>query len=161
MSKPIITIVAAVSDNNIIGDHNDLPWYIPEDLKHFKALTTGQTVLMGKKTFESVMKRLGKPLPNRKNIVVTRDQNDQFPEGVVVLHDLKGLLDLDEKEIMIIGGGQIYQQTISLADKMHLTHVHQVIKGDVLFPEVDWSKWKKVSEEKHEGFDFSDYEKIK
>lgn len=154
-----ISIVAAVAKNRVIGKENALPWYLPEDLKRFRHLTTGKTVLMGRKTFESIMRKLGKPLPNRKNVVVTGNLGYQVPEGVVVYNDLqKAISDLKNEELMIIGGGQIYKQTIDKADILYITHVDQEIDGDVYFPKIDLSKWQKVEEEKHEGFSFVIYQ---
>ncbi len=158
--KPKITIVAAVARNGVIGNQNALPWYLPEDLRRFKALTTGKTVLMGKKTFDSIVARIGKPLPNRKNIVLSRQTDLQLPPEVVVVNDLESILNSDETEIMVIGGGQLYNQLFDQADKMHLTHVLEDIEGDVKFPEIDWSQWKKTFEEPHGKFTFADYERI-
>lgn len=160
MPKPIITIIAAIADNNVIGSANNLPWHIPEDLKHFKNLTTNKTVVMGERTFDSIISRLGKPLPNRKNVVITDNNDKIFPEGVIVLHDIESVLSLEDKEIFIIGGGQIYKQLLPLADRLEITHVKASPEGDVFFPEVNWSEWKKVFEEPHEGFSFVTYEKI-
>jgi len=159
MSQPLITIIAAIADNNVIGSSNDLPWYIPEDLKHFKTLTTGKTVLMGKKTFDSIIQRLGKPLPNRKNIVLMR-QDEELHEDVVVINDIESALSLPDEEIMIIGGGQVYKQFLPFANRLEITHVHSSPTGDVYFPEIDWNQWKKINEENHEGFSFTSYEKI-
>ncbi len=156
---PTITLIAAVSDNGVIGSHNELPWYIPEDLQHFKQLTTGKTVVMGTKTFESIMKRLGKPLPNRTNVVLTRQEHPDLPEGVRVIHEPKEALELPAEDLMIIGGGQVYAQFIELADKLELTHVHQTVEGDIRFPEIDWSQWRKISDEPHDGFSFATYER--
>ncbi len=161
-----ISIIAAVAKNGVIGKENALPWYLPEDLKRFRALTTGKTVLMGRKTFESIMHKLGKPLPNRTNIVITRDKGYQIPitdsssdERVVVYNNLnKAIEDYKDRDLFIIGGGQIYKQTIDLADVLYITHVDQEIDGDVYFPEIDLSKWQKVEEEKHEGFSFTIYQ---
>ena len=157
-----LTFVVAVSNNNVIGDQNKLPWYIPEDLKHFKQITSGKTVLMGKNTYNSIIKRLKKPLPGRKNIVVTRnkDFNPGF-DDVVVYNDLDDALTKlhKEDEVMVIGGGQIYNQLIDKADKLIITHVHQTIEGDVFFPSIEKDKWKLIAEEKHGGFSFAEYER--
>jgi len=159
-----ISFVVAVAKNGVIGSHNALPFYIPEDLKHFKEITTGHTVLMGKNTFDSIMKQLGKPLPNRKNVVITRHMDYQVPEGVMVYHDLEtALKELEPTtdELMIAGGGQIYQQLWDMGkvDKLYITHVHKEVDGDVMFPNLDLSKWKKVSEDKHEEFTWAVYER--
>ncbi len=158
--KPKITFVAAVAKNGVIGSHNSLPWYIPEDLRRFKALTTGKTVLMGKNTFDSIINRIGKPLPNRKNIVLSKKTDLQLPPGVIVVNDIESVMNMDEPEIMVIGGGQLYKQMIDSAQKLHLTHVLEDIDGDVLFPDIDWSQWQKTFEEPHGKFTFADYERI-
>lgn len=153
-----ISIIAAVAKNGVIGKENALPWYLPEDLKRFRQLTTGKTVLMGRKTFESIMRKLGKPLPNRTNVVVTTQKDYQVPEGVILYHDLnQALSDLKDKDLMIIGGGQIYAQTIDRANTLFITHVDQKIEGDVFFPKIDLNQWQKVEEEKREGFSFAKY----
>lgn len=153
-----IILIAAVAKNGVIGKENALPWYLPEDLKRFKQLTTGKTVLMGRKTFESIMRKLQKPLPNRTSIVITNQRDYQVPEGVIVYHDLnQALAKLKDQELMIIGGGQIYKQTIDKADVLYITHVDQEIDGDVFFPTIDPAIWQKVEEEKHEGFSFVTY----
>lgn len=158
-----ISFVVAVAKNGVIGKSNDLPFYIPEDLKHFKKITEGHTVLMGRNTFNSIMKRLGKPLPNRKNVVVTHDQNFH-PEGVLVFHSLEealAALEQDTDELMIAGGAQIYKQLadIGRVDRIYMTHVHREVEGDIMFPNIDLSKWKKISEEPHEEFTWTTYER--
>ena len=156
-----ISLVAAVAKNGVIGSENDLPWYLPEDLKHFKELTTGKICLMGRKTFESIMRRLGKPLPNRLNIVVTKDENYKVPPEVIVYNDLKQAIeDYKDKELFVIGGGQIVAQTIDLAEVMYITHVEFEAKGDSFFPKIDPSIWQISDEEKHENFSFATYRRI-
>lgn len=157
-----ISIVAAVSKNNVIGKENALPWYLPDDLKHFKDVTIGKPCLMGKHTFDSIMKRLGKPLPERKNVVVSRDPNFQAPEGAVVFRSLDEALRglKNEPEVMVIGGGQIYSQLINKADKLILTEVHKEIDGDVLFPEYDKNQWREIKREDRDGFSWVEYERI-
>lgn len=155
-----ISLVAAIAKNDVIGNNNELPWYLPEDLKRFKKITEGKTVVMGKKTFDSIIAKLGRPLPNRLNIVLSRQRNLPLPKGVILLNDLEQLKKLDKEEIIIIGGGEIYRLFIDLADKMHITHIDQEVEGDVYFPKIDPQIWQKISEEKHEGFSFVDYERI-
>jgi len=161
-----ITFVVAVAKNGVIGNHNALPWYIPEDLKHFKQVTDGKTVLMGKNTFDSVMNRIKKPLPNRRNVVITRNMDHKAPEGVLVYHDLDTALSelsKDSDELMVLGGSQIYKQFLDMdkVDKMIITEVNYEVDGDVMFPKVDWSKWKKVSEDPREDFSFVEYERVR
>ena len=156
-----ISLIAAVARNNVIGRENDLPWYLPEDLKRFRKLTMGKTVLMGRKTFESIMGRLGKPLPNRKNIVVTKNLDFQAPEGVEVFNSIEEALEKhkQQEEIFIIGGGQIFEQTISRATTLYITRVDMEVPGDAYFPEIDPRAWKKTNEEKHENFSFCTYKR--
>ena len=156
-----ISLIAAVDKNLVIGKENDLPWYLPEDLKRFKQLTTGKTVLMGRKTFESIMARNGKPLPNRKNVVVTTDPNYKVPDGVVLYNDLnQAIEELKSEELCVIGGGQIYKQTIDKADILFITHVDMETDGEVFFPKIDPAVWKQTEQEPHKGHTFAKYEKI-
>ncbi len=158
----MISIVAAVAKNNVIGSKNDLPWYIPEDLKRFKELTTGHTVLMGRKTYESIIKRLGKPLPNRNNIIITRQNNYKAPEGVEAYSSLDDALAAHrDDEIFVIGGAAIFKETLPLADRLYITHIDKEYEGDVYFPEVDYGQFSKVSEEIHAGHTFAEYHKIR
>jgi len=161
--KLILTLVAAVARNGVIGRANDLPWDIPEDRKRFKALTVGKVVLMGRKTFESIFSRLGKPLPGRTNVVVTHNPQFRAPEGVRIYRSLEEALEKlrDQPEVCVIGGGEIYRQTMPLADRLEVTHVDQEVRGDVTFPTIDPKVWKKTFEEKHEGYTFATYEKIR
>ena len=157
----MISIIAAVAKNGVIGNNNGLPWYIPEDLKHYKQITTGHTMIMGRKTFESIMKSLGKPLPNRKNVVVTRNIGYKVPQEVLVYSSIEDALEAtkDDGEVFINGGGEIYAQTFKLADKLYLTELHEDKEGDVFFPEFDRERWNEISREKKEGFDWVVYEK--
>src|SRR6185436_18597811 len=149
-----LTLVAAVAKNGVIGASNALPWYIPEDLKHFKQVSTGKTVLMGRNTFDSIMERLKKPLPDRINVVVTRNLDFKAPDGVLVFRDLDSALTYlsDRDEVIVAGGGQIYTQTINRADKLILTEVDKEIEGDVYFPEYDKNAWKETQREDMNGF---------
>lgn len=154
MQKPRISIVVAIGSNSrAIGKENKLLWHIPEDLKRFKALTLGHPVIMGRKTFDSIVAMLGKPLPERTNIVVTRD-TEWKAEGVVVAHTILEAIEkaraLDAEEICIIGGAQIYEQALPYANTLHLTRVEDAAEGDTFFPPFEHLFTKKVSEEKHE-----------
>lgn len=137
----MLSIIAAISDNNVIGKDNKLIWYLPEDLKRFKELTTGHTIIMGRKTFES----LGKVLPNRKHIVLTRDTSynidDENVEIVNEIENLEKYINIEE-ENFIIGGAIIYRQLISKADKLYITRIHQKFEGDAYFPVIDEAEWK-------------------
>ena len=139
-----ISIIVAKSRNNVIGSEGNLPWHIPEDLKKFKSITMGKPMIMGRSTFESI----GKALPGRKNIVMTRDKRYQA-DGISVAHSLEEALILCEqaREIMIIGGGDIYKIFIGMVNRLYLTNVEKHIDGDVFFPEIDFSKWKVMSKE--------------
>ncbi|UYM13935.1 dihydrofolate reductase [Endozoicomonas euniceicola] len=139
-----IAMIAAVAENNAIGINNKMPWYLPGDLRYFKAVTMGKPIIMGRKTFDS----LRKPLPGRTNIVITRDA-DWYHEGVKVVHSLGDALTLAEDialingndEVMIIGGAQIYKQALDKADRLYLTRVYQSFEGDAFFPEINDSDW--------------------
>lgn len=133
----IISIIAAMDDNRLIGSNNGLPWHLPADFKHFKEITMGKPVVMGRKTFESI----GKALPGRKNVVISR--SGFSADGVVVVNSIEAALsELEEvEEVMIIGGANIYEQTINNADRMYLTHVKAQCEGDAWFPEYNQSEW--------------------
>lgn len=155
----MISIVVAMSRNNIIGFQNRLPWHLPADLKHFKQLTLNKTIVMGRKTFESI----GRPLPQRENIVLSR-QPIQI-EGCKVISDLKELSI--NKEIMIIGGAQIYALALPLVNDLYITWIDGDFKGDTFFPEIDWNNWKIMSEESHlpddknlHAYHFTHYQRI-
>ena len=139
-----ISLIVAASSNNAIGKNNQLLWHLPNDLKFFKNTTWGMPVIMGRKTFESV----NKPLPGRFNYVITR-QEDWNAEGVKVATDLndalKKAIETNCKEIFIIGGGDIFKQSMELANKIYMTRVHADLDGDVFFPEIDESNWKLIS----------------
>lgn len=140
-----LSIIAAMAKNRIIGLDNTLPWRIPEDLKHFKALTMGHHMIMGRKTFDSI----GKPLPGRTTVVVTRNRDKDIP-GCIVAHSLKEAIAAcqGDDEVFIVGGAEIYAQALDLADTLHLTEIQQEIAGDAWFPEFDKWKWHEASREK-------------
>jgi dihydrofolate reductase len=141
----MIAIVVAASENNVIGKEGKMPWRLPKDLKHFKTLTLGHPVVMGRKTFES----MGKPLPGRLNIVITRNGNYQA-EGCEMTDTLEKAIataQMHDTDVFIIGGGEIYRQALSLSDRIYLTRIAQNFEGDAFFPEIDLSKWKLIYEE--------------
>lgn len=156
----MIHIVAAVSENNAIGKDNKLLWHLPNDLKYFKQLTTGHPVIMGRKTFESI----GKPLPNRYNIVITRNKpENNLHENVTYCPSLNEAINTARKKdenIYIIGGGEIYRQALPITDTLYITKVHTQMAGDTFFPEINTEQWQLVSketyfkDEKH-AFDYS------
>lgn len=142
--NPRIALIAALASNRCIGNDNKLPWYLPEDLKYFKAVTTGKPVIMGRTTFDSI----GRPLPNRTNIVVTRNPDFKH-DGVKVAYSVEEAIKIAEsvayidgsEEVIIMGGAQIYEQTLALAQRLYLTEVEQVVEGDAFFPEFDRNQW--------------------
>ena len=156
----MIKIIVAISRNRVIGNNNQLIWSLPADLKRFKQMTTGNPVVMGRKTYESI----GKPLPNRRNIIITRD-NEYKAEGCEIVNSLEEALMLCNNDCFIIGGGEIYKQSMGLADKIYLTIVNEDFEGDTFFPEIG-SEWIKVNREDHEPdeknkykYSFIEYEK--
>ena len=165
MTKLKISIIVAMDDKRGIGKNNRLPWHIPEDLKRFKRLTSGHTIIMGRKTFESILSYIGKPLPSRTNIVVTRNPGFKS-NGIIIADSLEDALskanEIEKKEIFIIGGAEIFGQAIDIADKIYLTKVEGDYGADTFFP--DYTDFKKViSEEEGESkgikYKFIDLEK--
>ena len=147
-----VVLVAAVAENGVIGLDGDIPWSISEDLKHFRAVTRDNTVVMGRRTFESI----GHPLPFRTNVVVTRDREWSY-DGVFVAHDVEDAVALAQDfdgDVMVIGGAQIYTAAMPLATHQVLTEVHLRPDGDTSYPEWDRSAWVETKREPHEGFDF-------
>lgn len=142
----MITLIAAAAENNALGKDNDLLWHLPNDFKRFKEITSGHHIIMGRKTFDS----FPKPLPNRTHIIITR-QKEYLVENCIVVHSLEDAIAIAPKneEVFIIGGAQIYEQSIPLADKIDLTRVHTSLDADAFFPEFDTSEWNLVFSEKH------------
>jgi dihydrofolate reductase len=147
-----LALIVAAAENGVIGRNNALPWHLPEDLRYFKRLTMGKPIIMGRKTFASI----GKPLPGRTNIVITR--NPVFrAEGVEVVSSLAAALELAQhialvdgaEEAVVIGGAEIYRAALPQAERLYLTEVHAVVEGDAVLPEIDWNKWLEVSREHH------------
>ena len=142
----MIVMIAAASENNVLGKDNQLVWHLPDDFKRFKQLTTGHYIIMGRKTFES----FPKPLPNRTHVIISRQENYR-PEGCIVVNSIqKAIASVPENEdAFIIGGGEIYKQSIALADKIELTRVHTTLEGDAFFPEIDQTIWQLEASESH------------
>ena len=166
-NKKIITIIVAVSENNVIGKDNKLIWHLPDDLKRFKRLTSGHSIIMGRKTFESFPGLL----PNRKHIVMSKKLNKNFHKDVAVVDSFKDAINAteDDKNPFIIGGGEIYKLALELnvVDRIYLTRVHHKSDGDTFFPYLENEKWKEIDrsiykkDEKHKyDFTFLTYEKI-
>ena len=155
-----VSLIVAVSRNGVIGIDNQLPWHLPEDLKYFKSVTMGKPIIMGRKTFDSI----GRPLPGRTNIVITRDSSWQA-EGVEVAQTLPQAMTLGQlacaqagvDEAMVIGGEQIYRMTLPAADRLYLTEVQAEVEGDAFFPEFDAKDWHQVSEQLPEVTDTHPY----
>jgi dihydrofolate reductase len=142
----MISIIVAVAENGAIGSGNRLPWHLPDDLKHFKALSLGKPVVMGRRTFESI----GRPLPGRPNIVISR-QGGLAIDGVRVAHSLDEALAAagSVPEVVVIGGAQIFRQVLPRTDTIHLTRVHARVAGDVFFTELDPAQWREAAVEHH------------
>src|SRR3990167_10858678 len=153
MDKPKVSIIVAVAgEKRVIGKKGSLPWYIPQELKRFKEITMGHPIIMGRKTHESI----GRVLPGRTNIIITREPNYQA-EGCIVVHSLEeALRQVQDEEVFVIGGGEIYKQALPLADKLYLTYIDKEIEGDTFFP--DYSDFKRVISEsdwqQSEGFKY-------
>jgi dihydrofolate reductase len=164
---PIISLIAAASKNLVIGNKGEIPWYLPDDFKHFAEKTKGHTVIMGQKTYESIVARLGHPLPNRKNIVLSF-QADFIAPGCTVFNSIEKALDevKEEKEVFIIGGGKVYESFLPFANKIYLTEVNLECLGDTYFPTYNKNDWEIVSsvyhpkDEKH-ACDFNFLELVK
>ena len=158
----LISLIAAMASNRVIGDKGAIPWKIPGEQKMFKEITIGHTVIMGRKTFESI----GRPLPRRTNIVITRQTAYSAP-GCIVVDDLPRALKccpIEEKEAFICGGGQLYQETLPLADRIYLTVINKEIAGDTYFPEIPQTNFRVIKSEHISGvepYDFYIYERIK
>lgn len=161
MNSPKISLVAALSEDRVIGKGNQLPWHISADLQHFKKITSGHPVIMGRKTYES----MGRLLPNRTNIIITRDP-DYSVEGAFMAHSLEEAIEegkrVDQNEVFVIGGGHIFEQAISIADKLYLTLVHTNIEGDAHFPDYSQFKYETFRQDGEENglvFTFLELEK--
>lgn len=152
----MLSLIVAISENNAIGKAGDLLCYLPNDLKHFKAVTTGATVVMGKKTFFSLPRH---PLPNRRNIVLTRDHTFSY-ENTDIAHSISELTEIiaEDENVFIIGGGNVYEQFIEHVEKMYITRIHHTWEdADTFFPEIDPAIWQCISQEQHEVDERHDY----
>jgi len=158
-----LAIIVAAAENGVIGRNNGLPWQLPEDLRYFKRVTMGKPIVMGRKTFESI----GRPLPGRSNIVISRDR-EFSASGVQVVASLDEAVALADKiaqidaaaEVVVIGGAEIYQLAMPLADRLYITEVHASVEGDAMLPPIHWPDWREISRERHAAsagnpFDYS------
>lgn len=157
-----LSIIVAVADNNVIGIKNALPWHLPEDLKRFKALTMGHHIIMGRKTYES----LGRLLPGRTTVIVTRNSHYQV-EGAIVVNSLEAAIEAcaADEEAFLIGGAELYQIGLPYADKLYLTAVHQVFEGDAYLPDLDLTNWQEMAREQHKtdkglNYSYITYERL-
>ena len=165
----MISIIVAIAENNVIGKDNTLIWHLPADMKFFKEKTTGHCIITGRKNYESIPEKF-RPLPNRTNIVITRQTNYNAAGALVVgsiEEALKTATATGDDEIFIIGGAEIYKQCLNLVDRVYLTQIHQLFEGDAFFPELDSSKWKEthrtkgITDEKNKyDYDFLIFDKI-
>jgi len=151
----MLSLIVGMTRNRVIGKNNSLPWHIPEDLKNFKEVTLNKTVVMGRKTFDSIVSMIGKPLPNRKNIVLSRSMQPQ--EGVEVC-SIQQILDLKE-DAFIIGGASIYKQFLPYVDRMYISWIKKDYEGDSLFPEFSLDNFKVIEKKDFEEFEFVIYER--
>lgn len=152
-----ISCIVAIAHNNVIGKDNDIPWYLPADLKYFKKTTLGHHIIMGRKCYQSI----GRPLPKRTNIILTRDPYF-IVSNCLVTHSIPEALEIahqnGEEEAFIIGGAKVYEQSIELWDKLYLTKVDLEVEGDVYFPQLDYSQWQLISEEHHKSDEKNDHD---
>lgn len=153
----MIALVVAYDQNQVIGRDGGLPWHYPEDLKYFKSVTSGHTVLMGRKTYTSILESLGKPLPNRHHVVASTTLKD---DRVEVIDDLTGFLEHASHDIYVIGGASVYAQTLPLADRLYITHIDASFAGDTVFPPWDHSAFELVKETHSGPLTFAVYERI-
>ena len=144
--KPRVSLIVAMAKSRVIGINNTLPWHLPADLKHFKVLTMGHHIVMGRKTYDSI----GKPLPGRTSVVVTRNADYSMP-GVIVANSLEAAISAcgDDEEIFVIGGAELYRQAIALADRIYLTEIDADIPGDAHFTELDRKQWQETGRVSH------------
>lgn len=135
----MISLLWAMDKNRAIGLNNQLPWHLPEDLKYFKRVTMGKPIAMGRKTYESI----GRPLPGRENIVITRSQGVTI-EGCTVIHDVKDLLKREDEELFVIGGAEIFKEIMPYADRLYITEIREVFEADTFFPEINMDNWELI-----------------
>ena len=159
---PLVSLVAALARNRVIGAGNRMPWHLPEDLRRFKRLTMGAPVIMGRKTYESILEQTGRPLPGRRNIVVTRQPGARW-DGCEVAGSLDAALAAAHAapEVFVIGGAELYRLALPRADRLYLTLLDAEYPGDTLFPEFDAADWRETAREPGAGFAFVTYERAR
>ncbi|WP_020060713.1 dihydrofolate reductase [Bacillus sp. 123MFChir2] len=139
----MISLLVAMDKNRLIGKENQLPWHLPADLAYFKKVTMGHPIIMGRKTFESI----GRPLPGRTNIILTRNPNYEM-EGCKVIHSINDVKKMDEQmneELFVIGGAEIFKEVLPFADRLYITKIEEVFEGDTFFPEINYNEWEEIS----------------
>ena len=167
MSEIRTVLIAAIAKNGIIGRGGSMPWHLPADLSHFKQLTVGHPVIIGRRTYESVLDALGKPFPNRTTVVLT-SQSLSVPDGAVVAHSIDDALERARSDaerrgvnrVYVAGGGNVYAQFLDDADVLELTELEDAYEGDTAFPTFDTEKWAETARETHEKYDFVTYERV-
>lgn len=144
----MVSLLVAISENNVIGKDNQLIWHLPEDLKFFKRVTLGHHIIMGRKTFESI----GRVLPGRTSVIITRNKSYKAPEDCIVVNSLSEALEMakNDEEAFVIGGGEIFKEAIPISDKVYLTIIHEHFEGDTFFPKLNLEEWKEVKNERHQ-----------
>lgn len=152
----MISMIAAVTDDGVIGHHGGIPWHMPADLRYFKETTLGCTVVMGRKTFKSILDVLGKPLPGRDNVVLTRNTDFRL-DGVSTVSTVDAVRK-QYPDAMIIGGATLYEQFMPYADRLYMTEVHTTLEGDTYFPHIDMNTWREVSREDHPADENNQYD---
>ncbi len=153
----MIALIVAMDKNGLIGAQGALPWHYPSDLKYFKRITQGHTVLMGRKTYESIVARIGGPLPNRRNVVVSSTLTQV--RGAEVITDLDAFLGASTKKVYVIGGAQVYAHALPYADRLYITHINDAFKGDTYFPEYQRESFKKIYSDVDGPLEFAVYER--
>jgi dihydrofolate reductase len=158
-----VAIVVAVAENGVIGDEGSIPWHYPEDLAYFKEVTIGHPVIMGRRTYEAITERLGEPLPERLNIVLSSQDLD-LPEGAVQAGSIDAALDLaaetDSEVAYVIGGASVYEQVLPRTDRLYVTEIPESPAGDTHFPAWDRSQWEEVDHEERDGLVFRTYDRV-
>jgi len=157
-----LVIVAAIAENGVIGNGGEMPWHYPEDLRRFRETTMGHPVVMGRRTFESILDRLGEPLPGRTNVVLTTNPS-LLPDGVVAAESIGAAIDAAAETgagtAYVVGGASVYEQFLPRADRLAITEIQAEYEGDTYFPTVDWSEWREIERHETDDLAFVEYER--